>query len=119
MVLRAAKNKFSLDVSQGRYFTTHPENEGNRLQLHRPDSYLGGPLHGTQSNDKSIAVPSNQWFTLRWRITAAGMKLWIDGQVIYEKADVLELTERWPVQITVDDASIEMKSLVINRARDK
>jgi internalin A len=86
-----------------------------QLGIHRPD---GNDQRESGSAGKvEIAKSDSGFFTLRWRITEAGLEVFVNDKKVFEEPHSYQLTGRQPVALTiggdygVDVKSVEVKAL--------
>jgi len=119
VVARSMKTDLNISMGTGGRLTIGQNFNGNsdRLQIFRPDGATES--FGSQAVEKAITLPANSAFTIRWQVTTTGMKVWLDGEVVFEETREFDRGAKNPVQIHCGAAPIELKSVVVRRGPDK
>ena len=90
---------------------------GDQLRVYRPDG--AADSFGSQASDKAITLPANGWFTVRWQVMPTGMKVWLDGKMLFEEDNEYDLSHKYPVKIHCGALPIELKSVTVRPVPDK
>jgi hypothetical protein len=116
VVARTAKNNIRLCAGCGGMVIFNWELKGGELRVHRPDG-PGGMTVGSFAGGKQAPLGPNKWYELRWRLTTTGMKVWVDGKLVFEEDQPYDLSAREPVAVQAFDSVIDVKSVVVRRIR--
>jgi hypothetical protein len=120
VVVRSMKTDLNILIGDGGRLILgqDPFKKIDRLQVFRPDDTQRFGF-GSKAVEKPITLPNKTWFSVRWRISAAGMKVWIDDQLQFEEERACDRSGKHPVTIHCNDEPIEVKSVIVKRAAEK
>ncbi len=115
VVARTEKDNLRLCAGRGAAVVFNYDQQPGGLRLHRPDNLSVD--WGTLASTKPLKLKPNQWYTIRWRLTTVGMKLWVDGDLVFEEDHPYDLSAKEPVAVESFDSAIDVKSFVVKRIR--
>ncbi len=117
LAAKTAGNSIRLMAGTGGAVVFNAEGMGGGMRIHRPDNSAAVGRTGdagslTGSNPRKLEA--NKWYTLRWRLAPTGMKVWIDGELVFEKEETYALSSPRPVGVCSSLKSpIDLRSLVV------
>jgi hypothetical protein len=115
VVARAQKNGIRLTAGGG--LVNFNANQSGDIFIHRPDSGFFMDARATSTGPLTATVPRNlepnMRYTFRWQLTPAGMKVWVDDELIFEKEEAYDLSTPRPVGLNANFGPVEVKSLVV------
>jgi hypothetical protein len=117
VVARTEEGSIRLAAGDGALAVFNCEEGG--LRLHRPDA--AGSADGKGMKGGSPVEPANpkvvlepkKWYTLRWKLTPAGMKVWVGGELVFSKEEAFDLSFASPVAVCSYDGPIEVKAIIV------
>jgi WD40 repeat protein len=114
---RTEKNNIRLTAGDGGVVIFNWEVGQGGIRVQRPDfpaadgkGWGGGNLVGTNPRN----LDPDKWYTLRWRLTPTGQKVWVDDELVFEVEEPYDLSV--PRQVGVSaffQNAIEVKSVVV------
>jgi hypothetical protein len=84
------------------------------LRVHRPDGLFGAES-GSLATAAFAPTAADGWHTFRWRITAGGMTVWMDGQLAFTETRANDLSVSRPVRVSSCDAAVDVRSLTVQK----
>jgi hypothetical protein len=87
------------------------------MRIHRPDGD-GGRL-GSLAQPRQQPLEPNVWYRIDWVITEAGMKVELNGQVVFQEPHAYDLLRPGPVKVEAFDSVVDVKSLVVKPLRSR
>jgi hypothetical protein len=114
---RTPKNNIRLTAGQGGRVIFNWEGTGGGMILSRPDNPAtdGRGLNAgrdVQRNRRDLET--NRWYRLRWLLTAAGSKVWVDDELVMSAEETYDLSAPRPVGVCAFPTSpIDVKSVVV------
>jgi hypothetical protein len=119
VVARTTENNIRLTAGDGGRVIFNWEGTGGGTHVYRPDA--GGRVDGRGGNGGSPMNPGNTdlelkpdtWYTLRWRMAPEGMKVWVDGKLVLEKDEPLDLSYPARVAVCSFTSPIDVKSMTV------
>jgi WD40 repeat protein len=122
VVARTGKTNIRLVAGQGGMLIFNWEGTDGGFRVHRPDSTFDDGnrrIPGSMLPGKpDVLLKANQWYTLRWQLTPAGQKVWVDNEVVFEIAEEYDLSAARPVSVLSTDSPIEVKFVAIRDLGD-
>jgi hypothetical protein len=109
-LVRTAKNGFSIKLPSST-LRINPEDRPTVVEV--TDAMHPGGSSFTTSCTKEFNLTTNRWHTVRWRTTAHGTKLWVDGELVLEDSRARDLSFMHSASMWGDSGGVELQSLVI------
>jgi hypothetical protein len=124
VVGRTDRNNFRMAIFDNGRLICNWEGKPGLMGINRPSlrhevyfNYASEAQFGPTAFETIRPLTPNQWYTIRWRIEASSMKLWVDGVLVMEDDKPNEVSVKRPVRIGSFDSRLGVKSLVVRRAR--
>jgi serine/threonine protein kinase len=114
---RTAKNDIRLYAFNGACVIFNWALNPAQLRVTRPDGQLGKPESGSLATAQVQPLAPNTWYTLRWRVTSAGMKVIVNDKVVFSEPKQLNLSARGPVMVHTYDSPVDVKEFVVKEVR--
>ncbi|HEY7153944.1 MAG TPA: DUF1349 domain-containing protein, partial [Gemmataceae bacterium] len=113
VVARSLKTELNILIGAGGRLIIGQQfnRNGDHLRIHRPDAMP--EFFGSQALDKPVTLPATRPFAIRWQIAPAGMKVWLDDELLFEETHDYDLSTKYPVSIHCNSAPVEVKSATI------
>ncbi len=118
MVARTELENIRVLAHRGSCVIFNWELNPKQLRVHRPDG--NNRLEsGSIATAPVTPLKANTWYTLRWRLTAEGMSVSVDGKVVFAEQRAYDLSA--PSRITVKAATsqVDVKEFSVLPAKDK
>jgi WD40 repeat protein len=113
---RTTKNNIRLTAGDGGRLIFNWEVRTGALRVHRPDDRPAngrGVNGGSFAGERMVPLTPNQWYTLRWQLTADGMKVWVNGSLVFETAERYDLSNPRPVAVCSFECPIDVQSVSV------
>jgi hypothetical protein len=118
VMARTQENNIRIAVSDGAVVIFNWEGQPGSLQLQRPDA--SGQADGRAVRGGSWVAPNvdvslkpNKWYLLRWRLSPAGMKVWVEGKLVYENNETYNLSFSSPVAVCSHTDPIDVRAMFV------
>jgi hypothetical protein len=109
VVARTQKNNIRLRAYNGACVIFNWERRQNELRVTRPDGNTS-PESGSLATARVQPLAPNTWYTLRWRITEQGMRVSVNGKLVFSERRRYTLSARLPVVVRAEDSVVDVKS---------
>jgi WD40 repeat protein len=77
----------------------------DQLRVHRPDN--------TVATAPAKRLLANTWYSIRWRITENGMRIAVDGNLVFEEMSTYDLSKGYPVIMPGFDSRVDVMHLAV------
>ncbi len=117
VVARMEKNNIRLTAGDGGVVIFNWEVGDGGIRVQRPDNPAAdgrGAFAGSLAGASPRNLEPDKWYTLRWRLTPTGQKVWVDDELVFEKEEPYDLSTPRPVGVCAFfQNAIEVKSVVV------
>lgn len=85
----------------------------NELRIHRPDG--DKPYGGSQLSARTTPLKPNTWYRLRVRITAEGVQVFVNDQLVFSEKRKYELAAKSSVWVKSEASLVDVKDLRVTQ----
>jgi hypothetical protein len=111
-VARTQKNNLRILFPQhGGMVLFNWELQPGMMRVHRPDGDAG--RQGSLAPTGQQPLETNTWYRIDWTITENGMKVELNGQVVFQEAHLYDLLRPSPVKVEAFDSVLDVRSLSV------
>jgi hypothetical protein len=93
------------------------ETQPGEMRIHRPDG--DGGRQGSLALTRQQPLEPNVWYRIDWTITESGMRVELNGEVVFQEARLYDLLRPSPVKVEAYDAVLDVRSLVVKPRKSR
>jgi hypothetical protein len=122
-VVRTDNRNIRLSGPRGSAVIFNGEGNPRQVRVHRPDgAAVERPISGKSATGSLVTAPMlplapRIWYTLRWRIQKEGMKVTVNGKLVFQELRECDVTSRSVISVGAYDSFIDVRSFEVRKLK--
>lgn len=117
-VARTELENIRINAHRGSCVIFNWEANPRQLRVHRPDGN-STVASGSIATAPVTPLKTNTWYTIRWRLTAEGMSVSVDGKVVFAEQRAYDLSTPSRISVNAVTSQVDVKEFYVLSAKDK